>query len=287
MSSPSASTLESASTASTAFITNHRVVSRDEWLASRRALLAREKQLTRLRDEVNRERLQLPWVKIDQPYVFETADGPRRLADLFAGRSQLLIYHFMLGEGWEEGCASCSYVMDHIDPMLPHLAARDITLVVVSSAPFAEIARFQQRMGWKVNWVSAHTNGFNADYGVSFTAAQMEAGKVVYNYQAFPAGPMPVEELPGASAFARNEAGEVFHTYSTYSRGLDPLVGTYQWIDLSPRGRDEDGLEHAMAWVRHHDRYDADYRVDATKPYTPPQGAISRRGCCGGKRHGD
>lgn len=273
-----ASTLESPATAA-------RLASRAEWLVARRALLTREKELTRLRDELNRARRQLPWVKLEKPYVFETADGPRGLADLFAGRSQLLVYHFMFGAGWEEGCPSCSYLMDHIDGMLPHFAARDITFLVVASAPYAEIARFKERMGWKFNWVSAHGNGFNSDFAVSFTREQMEAGRVTYNYETFPAGLMPVEEMPGASAFARNAAGEVFHTYSTYSRGLDPLVGAYQWIDLSPRGRDEDGLEHPMAWVRHHDRYDANYHVDPTQPYTPPVGAISRPACCGGKSH--
>lgn len=265
----------------------HRVASRDEWLVARRALLAREKELTRLRDDVSRARLQLPWVKLEKPYVFETADGPRSLAQLFAGRSQLLVYHFMLGAGWDEGCPSCAYVADHFDGMLPHLAARDITFVVVATAPIEEITRFKERMGWKFNWVSAHANGFNTDFAVSFTREQMEAGRVNYNYQIFPAGLMPVEEMPGASAFACNAAGEVFHTYSTYSRGLDPLVGTYQWLDLAPRGRDEDGLEHPMAWVRHRDRYDQEYRVDATQPYTPPVGAISRPRCCGGARHAE
>lgn len=265
-------------------VAKHRVVSHSEWLAARRKFLAREKELTRLRDELRAERLALPWEAVGKPYVFETADGPRSLGDLFAGRSQLLVYHFMLGAGWEEGCPSCSYMMDHMDPLCPHFAARDITFVAISRAPFAEIARFKERMGWKFNWASSATNDFNDDFAVSFTREQMEAGKVAYNYQTFPAGLMPVEEMPGASAFARTPEGEVFHTYSTYSRGLDPLIGAYQWIDIAPRGRDEDGLAHPMAWVRHHDRYDAEYRVDATQPYTPPRGAISRP-CCGGAGH--
>lgn len=232
----------------------HRVVTREEWLAARQRHLEHEKEFTRRRDALSAERRELPWVKVDQDYVFDTGCGKRSLSDLFAGRSQLIVYHFMLAPGWEEGCRGCSFVADHFNDTLMHLNARDVTLVAVSSAPLKEIEGFQERMGWTFPWVSSFDNGFNVDYGVSWPADERAAGKVSYNYGL---REVPMEEMPGLSVFAKNSAGEVFHTYSTYSRGLDLLLGTYNFLDLVPKGRDEAHLEYGMQWVRHHDRYDA------------------------------
>lgn len=228
--------------------------SRDTWTDARRALLVREKELTRLQDDLARARRALPWVRLEADYVFDTSDGPRSLADLFDGRGQLLVQHFMLGPGWGEGCPSCSYMADHLDGMSAHLAQRDVAVAVVSRAPLAEIERFRQRMGWRFRWVSSHGSRFNFDYGVSFAPDQREDGKVLYNDQM---QPFPADEAPGLSVFARDAAGAVFHTYSTYGRGVEAMMGTYRLLDLTPRGRDEDGLPHPMAWVRHHDRYES------------------------------
>jgi predicted dithiol-disulfide oxidoreductase (DUF899 family) len=253
--------------------TTPKIVSRAEWLAARQKLLVREKEFTRLRDALSAERRHLPWVEVDASYRFDTNNGKETLADLFGDRSQLVIYHFMFGDGWEEPCKSCCYVMDHIDGALPHLHARDTAFVAVSKARLPVLQAWQRRMGWKFKWVSAHDNSFNADFHVSFTKPEMEEGRVDYNYQTFPPGPMPTEELPGASVFARRGNG-IFHTYSTYARGLDPLIGTYQWLDLTPKGRDEDGLAFSMSWVRYHDRYDGNYRADPSAPFTPPRGSM-------------
>ncbi|MBI2515449.1 MAG: DUF899 domain-containing protein [Opitutae bacterium] len=258
-----------------------RIVSRSDWLVARTALLAREKDLAHQRDALSAERRQLPWVKIDKPYVFEGPDGREPLAALFGERSQLIVYHFMFGPGWEEGCPSCSFLLDHIDGILPHLGARDTAFAAVSRASWPEIEAFQRRMGWKSQWVSDAGSGFNADFHTSFTREDMEAGRVTYNYQTFPPGLLPVEELPGLSVFARDATGAVFHTYSSYARGCDPLLGTYQWLDLTPKGRDEDGLASTMAWVRHHDRYDHTYKLDPTATYQPPRGSLFRP-CCSG-----
>jgi len=230
-----------------------RIVTRDQWLLARQQHLAREKEFTHLRDQLSRERRELPWVKVDQSYVFETPSGPRTLGDLFAGRSQLITYHFMFGADWEEGCRGCSYVADHFDGLIAHLNARDVSLVAVSKAPLATLQKFQSRMGWKFPWVSSQANDFNRDYQVSWTPEEIAAGKVCYNYGM---REVPMEEMPGLSVFVRNAAGEIFHTYSTYSRGLDLLLGAYNYMDLVPKGRDEASLEHAMSWVRHHDRYE-------------------------------
>jgi len=232
---------------------SHRIVSREEWTTARQKFLAKEKEFTRLRDQLGRERRELPWAKVDRAYMFESTDGKRSLADLFEGRGQLVVYHFMFGPGWEEGCRGCSYVADHFDGCLPHLRARDVSLAVVSRAPLAELLPFKRRMGWKFPWVSSAGNDFNRDYHVSWTADELAEGKVYYNY-AFRETPM--EEMPGLSVFARNEAGEIFHTYSTYSRGLDLLLGTYNLLDLVPKGRDEAGFEMPMEWLRYHDRYE-------------------------------
>jgi predicted dithiol-disulfide oxidoreductase (DUF899 family) len=231
---------------------SHRVVSRDAWVAERKLLLAREKELTRLGDAIARERRALPWVRIDKSYVFDTPEGGRTLPELFEGRRQLLVQHFMLAPGWEQGCKSCSFMADHSDGMTVHLAHRDVTLVAVSRAPLVEIERFRRRMGWHFKWVSSHCTDFNYDFGVSFTPEQVAKGELGYNYGTLPAH----EEWPGISAFYKDDAGDVFHTYSTYGRGVEAMMGTYNMLDLMPKGRDERDVPYPMEWVRHHDRYD-------------------------------
>ncbi len=249
-------------------IQNHAVVPRDRWLAERRALLAREKELTRLHDQIARERRALPWVRVEKPYAFETPDGRRTLAELFDGRRQLVVQHFMFAPGWEQGCKSCSFMADHIDGMNLHLAQRDLTLRVVSRAPLAEIERFRRRMGWQFPWVSSFGSDFNHDFGVSFTPEELARGEVDYNYGM---RPFPLEEAPGVSVFFRDAAGDVFHTYSTYGRGVEVMMGAYDMLDLTPRGRDEDRLAYTMEWVRHHDRYEA---------APPAEAAPAAASCC-------
>lgn len=227
------------------------VVSQDQWLAARKQLLKKEKEFTKLRDELSRERRELPWEKVEKQYTFQGPKGKETLADLFDGRSQLIVYHFMLGPGWKEGCPSCSLLADHFNPSVVHLAQRDVKLVAVSRASLPEIEVFKKRMGWGFKWVSSSGSDFNFDYRVSFTKDQIEKGEKLYNFQT----QLPGEELPGGSVFYKNGDGEIFHTYSTYSRGLDILIGAYNFLDLTPKGRDEEGLKHGMAWVRHHDRY--------------------------------
>ncbi len=233
-------------------LANHPIVSRQHWLDERLKLLAREKELTRLGDQIARERRALPWVRLEKNYLFDTPEGRRPLADLFDGRRQLVMQHFMLGPGWEQGCKSCSYMADHTDPAVVHLAQRDTAFVAVSRAPLSEIERFRERMGWQFRWVSSHGTDFNRDFAVSFTKDERADGKKVYNYGGASAG----EEMPGVSVFCRNDAGEVFHTYSTYGRGVEVMMHAYRLLDLTPKGRDEDALDFTMAWVRHHDRYE-------------------------------
>jgi predicted dithiol-disulfide oxidoreductase (DUF899 family) len=230
---------------------NPKVVSEAEWLVARKDLLTREKELTRLRDEVSRHRRELPWVKIDKEYIFDGPDGRQTLADLFDGRSQLIVYHFMLGPGWEEGCKSCSYLADHFDGANWHLPHRDVTFVVISRAPLSRIQSYQKRMGWRFKWLSSHGNDFNFDYHVSFTDEDEKKGKVYYNYET---QEFISDELPGLSVFYKDENGDLFHTYSTYARGLDILVGAYNLLDLTPDGRDENP-DSTMDWVRRHDEY--------------------------------
>lgn len=231
----------------------HEITSRETWLEARLDLLAAEKDLMRRGDRLAELRRRLPWVRIDKAYAFERPDGSVSLADLFEGRSQLLVQHFMLKPGAEEGCRGCSYMADHADGMIAHLAARDVTFVAVSRAPLAEIERFRQRMGWRFGWVSSFGTDFNHDFGVSFTAEEVATGRIAYNYGGWP---HVGEEWPGISAFCKDAAGTVFHTYSTYGRGVEAMMGTYRMLDLMPKGRDEQGLAHRMAWVRHHDRYE-------------------------------
>ena len=232
---------------------NHsKVVSRDEWLAARKQHLSKEKEFTRLRDKLSAERRELPWVKVEKNYLF---DGPGRketLADLFGGRSQLIVYHFMFGPEWEQGCPSCSFLSDHIDGSVVHLAHRDVTFVVVSRAPLPKIEAFKKRMGWRFKWVSSYGSDFNFDYHVSFTKDEMTKGKVYFNYDM---NEFPSDEGPGISVFCKDGSSDIFHTYSAYARGLDILVGAYNYLDLVPKGRDEAELPWTMAWVRHHDKY--------------------------------
>jgi predicted dithiol-disulfide oxidoreductase (DUF899 family) len=233
--------------------TAHPVVSRDRWVAERKTLLTREKELTRLQDQIAEQRRALPWVRIDKHYVFETPEGPRALADLFAGRRQLIVQHFMLGPGWAQGCPSCSYMADHTDGMNVHLSQRDVTFVAVSRAPLPEIERFRRRMGWQFDWVSSHGSDFNFDFCVSFTPQQKAKGEASYNYAV---RPYLHDELPGISVFFKDDEGDVFHTYSTFGRGVEAMMGTYDLLDLTPKGRDERDVPNKMEWVRHHDRYE-------------------------------
>lgn len=233
---------------------DHPVVTRDEWIDARKRHLAREKEFTRLRDELSAERRALPWVRVETEYTFDTPDGRQTLSELFAGRSQLMVYHFMLAPDWQEGCHSCSFWADNFNGIDVHLAARDITLLAVSSAPLARIETFKARMGWTFRWVSCADSDFNHDYHVSFSPQELERGEVYYNYRWIRSR---MTELPGISAFFRDTDGVVFHTYSCYARGLDMLNGAYHYIDLSPKGRNEEGLSRGMEWVRLHDRYGA------------------------------
>lgn len=249
-----------------------RIVSRDEWLAARRELLVKEKALTRARDALSAERRRLPMVRIEKAYVFDTPAGPRALAELFDGRRQLVVYHFMMGPEWAEGCPSCSLLADHIDGSIVHLAQRDVTLTAISRAPLARIEAFKRRMGWHFPWASSFGNDFNWDYHVSFTKEEVARGKMYYNYDV---GYFPSDEAPGLSVFFKDASGAVLHSYSTYARGGEPFIGAYSYLDLVPKGRDEEGLGFPMAWVRHHDRYDAPAVV--AERTLQPAGADS---CC-------
>ncbi len=232
---------------------NPKIVSEAEWLVARRDLLTREKELTRLRDEVSRHRRELPWVKVDKEYVFDGPDGKETLADLFDGRSQLIVYHFMFGPDWDEGCKSCSYLADHFDGANWHLPHRDVAFVAISRAPLPKLEAYKKRLGWQFKWLSSYGNDFNFDYHVSFTKEDEKKNETYYNYGK---GEFISDELPGLSVFYKNENGDVFHTYSTYARGLDNLVGAYNFLDLVPKGRDEDQFDFTMEWVRRHDQYE-------------------------------
>ncbi len=229
-----------------------KIVSADQWILARKRLLAKEKELTRRQDELAEERRALPWVLVEKSYVFQGPTGRLTLSDLFAEKSQLAVYHFMLGPGWKEGCPSCSLLADHVDGALPHLAARDVTFAAVSRAPHAEIAAFKQRMGWHFAWVSSNENDFNRDYHVHFSKEEVASGACEYNYGQ---DGFRNQEAPGMSVFFKDETGAIFHTYSEYARGLEELLGTYHVLDRVPKGRNESGLPWPMAWVRHHDKY--------------------------------
>ena len=231
----------------------HPVVDSAQWTEQRRRLLTREKELTHLRDELARERRALPWRRVEKRYVFDTAQGRKTLGELFGTQRQLLVQHFMFGPGWEQGCPSCSFMADHADGMTIHMAHRDVAFVAVSRAPLADIQRFRERMGWRFDWVSSNGSDFNFDFAVSFTPEQLATGEVEYNYRK---GYFPAEEAPGLSVFCKDDAGDVFHTYSTFGRGVEAMMGAYALIDLTPQGRNERDVFYKMEWVRHHDRYE-------------------------------
>ena len=230
----------------------NQTVSHEDWLQARLELLAAEKEFTRQRDALTQRRMAMPWERVEKPYRFEGPNGALSLADLFDGRSQLIVYHFMLGPDWEEGCKSCSFWADNFDGIPVHLNHRDVTFTAVSRAPLAKIDAYRKRMGWSFPWVSSYGSDFNFDYHVSFTPEQIAAGEAYYNYQI---RPNTVSEQVGISVFYKNEQGELFHTYSCYARGVDMLNGAYHYLDLVPKGRDEDGLEFSMQWLRRHDQY--------------------------------
>lgn len=229
------------------------IVSHDEWLTLRKRLLIKEKEMTRLRDRLAAERRALPWVKVEKSYVFNGAHGKETLGDLFGGHSQLIVKHFMFGPGWSEGCVGCSFELDHIDGILVHLAQRDVTYVAVSRAPLREIEAFKKRMGWHVKWVSSAGSDFNFDFHVSFEPEEVAKGEGYYNYDTRKIG---IDELSGRSVFYKDQNGDVFHTYSSYGRGGEDMLGTYRLLDIVPKGRDETGPNRNLSdWVRHHDRY--------------------------------
>jgi predicted dithiol-disulfide oxidoreductase (DUF899 family) len=258
---------------STNTIESPKIVSREEWLAARKKLLAKEKQLTHQRDAIAAERRQLPWVKVEKNYVFDSPGGKKTLADLFDGKGQLIVYHFMFGPDWKEGCPSCSFNMDHTDGTLVHLAQRDVSFAAVSRAPLSKIEEFKKRMGWRFAWVSSFGTDFNYDYHASFTPEEVAKGKVEYNFDLVE---FPSAEAPGISVFYKDESGAIFHTYSAYARGSENVVNTYNYLELVPKGRDEDGLYFPMAWVRHHDRYEDGRLADADKPYWPADAVPAR-----------
>jgi len=238
-------------TVTSSALKDHPVVSHEKWLAARTAFLAKEKEFTRLRDQLSRERRALPWEKVDKAYVFDGPRGKETLADLFENRSQLIVYHFMFSPDWDEGCPHCSFWADNFNGVDVHLNHRDVTFLAVSRAPLAKIESFKKRMGWSFKWVSSGDGDFNYDFQVSFRPEEVKAGKAFYNYKTY----MDMTDREGTSVFYRDKAGAVFHTYSAYARGIDLMNTAYNYIDLTPKGRDEDQLSFTQAWVRHHDRY--------------------------------
>jgi predicted dithiol-disulfide oxidoreductase (DUF899 family) len=255
----------------------HRIVSQGEWLQERAAFLAKEKELTRLRDRLAEERRALPWVQVEKTYVFDTPAGKKTLAELFEGRSQLIVKFFMLAPGQKEGCVGCSFEADHVEGTLVHLEHHDVSYVAVARAPLDEIEAFKKRMGWSFRWVSSSGNDFSYDFHASFKPAQLENGTAFYNYRT---GPVPLEDLSGFAVFHKDEQGRIFHTYSTFGRGLEEVLGTYMFLDITPNGRNENGPNHSLAdWVRHHDRYGADGHVSAVGRWVPEEQGAS---CCHG-----
>jgi predicted dithiol-disulfide oxidoreductase (DUF899 family) len=230
----------------------HKTVSREEWLEARRALLEKEKAHLRAHDEISRARRELPWVKVDKIYVFEGPDGRESLSELFAGRSQLIVKHFMMGPGWDNGCLGCSFGADQLSGSVIHLINHDVMVIAVARAPYAEIAAYHKRMGWPFKWVSSHGSDFNFDFNVSFTEADRARGKAFYN---FAEQDYMGEEMPGYSVFAKNEQGEIFYTYSVFARGTEDVGGVYGLLDITPKGRNEPPGGNLTAWVRRHDEY--------------------------------
>ncbi len=240
---------------------DHTIVSRDEWLEARKRLLVKEKELTRARDAVATERRALPWVKIEKTYVFDGPNGPVTLSELFEGRSQLILQHFMFGPDWDEGCVGCSFKSDHIDGARMHFEHHDVAFASVSRAPIEKIEAYRRRMGWTFTWVSSTRNDFNFDFHVSFTPDQIARDRVYYNYAEQRAQGM--DEASGDSVFYKDAAGDIYHTYSTFARGDEMLVGAYNYLDLTPKGRNETGPGfNLMDWVKRHDRY-----VDESQPH--------------------
>lgn len=247
--------------------TPHPIATREAWLAARRELLQREKELTRLRDDLNARRRALPWVKVEKTYDFAAPEGRRTLAELFEGRSQLIVHHFMLGPGWDAGCIGCSFAADHMEGALVHLEHHDVSLVRVSRAPLAEIEAYRKRMGWRVPWVSSNGSDFNYDYRVSFRPEEIAQGAVEYN---FSTTDVSIEDLSGISVFCKDANGDVFHTYSTYARGDELVDSTYMLLDMTPKGRNETGPHHnLMDWVKRHDEYETTPWSASARPTTP------------------
>jgi predicted dithiol-disulfide oxidoreductase (DUF899 family) len=258
-----------------------RIATPADWLAARKALLKKEKELTHLRDALALERQALPWVRVEKKYVFDAPGEKKSLADLFDGRSQLAVYHFMFGPEWPQGCSSCSMVGDGIDGVLPHLLQRDVTFTAISRAPLPKLEAFKSRMGWRFPWASSSANTFNQDFRVSFTQEELASGKI-YNYGTVG---FPSEEAPGLSIFAKDPSGNVYHTYSTFGRGLEELLGVYFFLDRVPKGRDEAGMKpNPMAWVRHHDKYPAPQAGNSSES-ARAAAAKPDSGCCHGENH--
>ncbi|SHN30334.1 thioredoxin family protein [Chitinophaga sp. CF418] len=228
----------------------HPVVSQQEWIEARKKLMQKEKELTHLKDDLTHLRQQLPWVKVEKEYIFEGADKEYTLSDLFDGRSQLIVQHFMLGPGWKEGCPGCSFMADHADGALVHLLNHDVSYVAVSHGPMSDIIPFQKRMGWGFKWVSSYKNDFNYDFHVSATEEDIAKNEMSYNYEKIP---VTEQELPGLSVFYKDDNGDIFHTYSTFARGVDIMLTTYNLLEMTPKARNED---NAMNWVKHHDKYE-------------------------------
>jgi len=260
-----------------ATLTQHEVVPVNRWIAARKDLLVKEKEMTRLREELSRERRELPWVKVTKNYIFDGPKGKQTLADLFDGRDELIVYHFMFGPGWKEGCVGCSFVSDHVDGARVHLENHGVSYAAVSRAPWAEIAPFQKRMGWGFHWVSSNESDFNYDFHVSFKPEEIATGQVYYNFEQ---RKFECEEMSGTSVFIKDANGDIYHTYSTYGRGGEMFLGTYAYLDAMPKGRDENGPRKNLSdWVRHHDRYGAGGHVAADGRYV----AESKEGggpCC-------
>lgn len=231
---------------------NHRIVSKDEWLAARSALLKKEKEFTVLRDKLGRQQRDMPWVSVDKEYLFVGPNGKQTLSDLFDGRTQLIVYHFMYDPNWDAGCPSCSFWADNFNGIVVHLNQRDVTMIAVSRAPYSKIEEYKKRMGWNFKWVSSYDNDFNFDYHVSFTPKELSEKKAFYNYNL---QDTHSPEREGVSVFYKDTADHVFHTYSAYARGIDVLNVAYHYLDLVPKGRDEDGHEFTQFWVRRHDEY--------------------------------
>ena len=231
---------------------NHQIVSKNEWIEARKVLLQKEKEFTKLRDQLSQQRRDLPWVEVDKEYVFDGPNGKETLSELFDGRSQLIVYHFMYGPNWDVGCPSCSFWADNFNDIIVHLNQRDVTMIAVSRAPYSKIDSYKRRLGWDFKWVSSFDIDFNHDYYVSFTSEELEKKEGFYNYTI---QDPTVSELTGVSIFYKDQAGKIFHTYSAYARGIDILNNTYNYLDLVPKGRDEDGYEFSMKWVRRHDEY--------------------------------